>query len=105
MHTSAPEACCSWMAAPRALPDGIRLRRPPPRSCSMPWIRTASCGAQSPARRRSACLGRDQDDAHQTGFNDLLALAALNGRVPEEMVLIGVQPEELSDFAAACASR
>lgn len=38
---------------------------------------------------------------HQTGFNDLLALAQLNGRAPEEIVLIGVQPEELADFGGS----
>jgi hydrogenase maturation protease len=52
-------------------------------------------GAEVPA------WGGTRMSAHQTGFNDLLALAALNGRVPLEMVLIGVQPEELSDFGGS----
>ena len=38
---------------------------------------------------------------HQTGINDLLALAAIRGRAPEETVLIGVQPVELSDFGGS----
>ncbi|ABZ84054.1 hydrogenase expression/formation protein [Heliomicrobium modesticaldum Ice1] len=32
---------------------------------------------------------------HQMGFQEVLALASLRGTLPEEMVLIGVQPESL----------
>ncbi len=39
--------------------------------------------------------------AHQTGFNDLLALAALRGRAPERITVIGVQPVELDDFGGS----
>ena len=38
---------------------------------------------------------------HQTGFQELLALAQLKGRVPERMTLIGVQPEDLSDYGGS----
>jgi hydrogenase maturation protease len=38
---------------------------------------------------------------HQTGFNDVLALAALSGRAPEAVTLIGVQPEELADLGGS----
>ena len=38
---------------------------------------------------------------HQSGFQELLALAQLKGRVPERMTLIGVQPEELSDYGGS----
>jgi hydrogenase maturation protease len=38
---------------------------------------------------------------HQTSFQELLALAQLKGRVPERMTLIGVQPEELSDYGGS----
>ncbi|HVN35852.1 MAG TPA: HyaD/HybD family hydrogenase maturation endopeptidase [Casimicrobiaceae bacterium] len=38
---------------------------------------------------------------HQTGFNDILALAQLRGEAPETMTLIGVQPEELSDLGGS----
>ncbi len=38
---------------------------------------------------------------HQTGFNDVLALAQLAGRTPEAVVLIGVQPVELADFGGS----
>lgn len=38
---------------------------------------------------------------HQNGFNDVLALAQLHGRAPETIVVIGVQPEELSDFGGS----
>ena len=45
--------------------------------------------------------GRTKLSPHQTGFNDVLALAQLNGRVPEAIVAIGVQPVELSDFGGS----
>lgn len=38
---------------------------------------------------------------HQTGFQELLALAELKGTTPERMTLIGVQPENLSDFGGS----
>ena len=38
---------------------------------------------------------------HQTGFNDVLALAALRGQAPEKITLIGVQPQELEDLGGS----
>jgi hydrogenase maturation protease len=38
---------------------------------------------------------------HQTGFNDVLALAQLQGRAPESIVAIGVQPVDLHDFGGS----
>ena len=38
---------------------------------------------------------------HQTGFNDVLALARLGGRGPEKITLIGVQPRELEDLGGS----
>jgi hydrogenase maturation protease len=38
---------------------------------------------------------------HQTGFNDVLALAALRGRGPEKITLVGVQPSELEDLGGS----
>jgi hydrogenase maturation protease len=45
--------------------------------------------------------GRTKLSPHQTGFNDVLALAQMNGRSPETIVAIGVQPVELSDFGGS----
>jgi hydrogenase maturation protease len=45
--------------------------------------------------------GRTRISPHQNGFNDVLALAQLNGRVPESIVAIGVQPVELADFGGS----
>ena len=45
--------------------------------------------------------GRTRMSPHQTGFNDVLALAHLNGRAPETIVAIGVQPVELDDFGGS----
>jgi len=38
---------------------------------------------------------------HQTGFQDVLAAAAMMGHSPDEVVLIGVQPEQLEDFGGS----
>jgi hydrogenase maturation protease len=45
--------------------------------------------------------GRTKLSPHQTGFNDVLALAQLNGRAPGAIVAVGVQPLELSDFGGS----
>jgi hydrogenase maturation protease len=45
--------------------------------------------------------GRAKLSPHQNGFNDVLALAAINGCVPERIVAIGVQPVELADFGGS----
>ena len=45
--------------------------------------------------------GRTKLSPHQTGFNDVLALAGLNGRAPATIAAIGVQPVELSDFGGS----
>ena len=45
--------------------------------------------------------GKAKLSPHQTGFNDVLALAQLSGRAPETVVAIGVQPEELADFGGS----
>jgi hydrogenase maturation protease len=45
--------------------------------------------------------GKAKLSPHQTGFNDVLAHAMLQGRAPETIVVIGVQPEELSDFGGS----
>lgn len=38
---------------------------------------------------------------HQSGFQELLALAELQSRRPERMTLIGVQPEDLCDYGGS----
>ena len=38
---------------------------------------------------------------HQTGFNDILALARLRNEAPEAVTLIGVQPQELEDLGGS----
>ena len=45
--------------------------------------------------------GRSKLSPHQTGFNDVLAHAALQGRGPERITVIGVQPEVLDDFGGS----
>jgi len=38
---------------------------------------------------------------HQTGFHDILGLALLRGESPDAVTLIGVQPEDISDFGGS----
>lgn len=46
-------------------------------------------------------LGAKKMSLHQTGFQEVLALAHLTGRYPEEVVLIGCQPEEIEDYGGS----
>jgi hydrogenase maturation protease len=45
--------------------------------------------------------GRSKLSPHQVGFNDVLALAALQGTAPELITVIGVQPDVLDDFGGS----
>ncbi|HEX4884248.1 MAG TPA: HyaD/HybD family hydrogenase maturation endopeptidase [Casimicrobiaceae bacterium] len=45
--------------------------------------------------------GRTKLSPHQVGFNDVLGLAALQGRGPHTVTVIGVQPEVLDDFGGS----
>ncbi len=38
---------------------------------------------------------------HQTGMNDVLAMASLQGYEPEKLAVIGVQPQELNDYGGS----
>lgn len=46
-------------------------------------------------------MGVKQMSLHQTGFQDVLALAEFTGQFPRELLLIGVQPEALEDFGGS----
>lgn len=46
-------------------------------------------------------MGAKKMSLHQTGFQEVLASAALLDRSPERMLLIGVQPVELEDFGGS----
>lgn len=43
-------------------------------------------------------MGAKKLSLHQTGFQEVLAVAELTGSLPGELVLIGVQPEDFEDF-------
>ncbi len=43
-------------------------------------------------------LGSKKLSLHQTGFQDVLAVAELTGNLPEELVIIGVQPVNLDGY-------
>lgn len=43
-------------------------------------------------------MGVKKLSLHQTGFQEVLAIAELTGNLPGELVLVGVQPEDFEDF-------
>jgi len=45
-----------------------------------------------------AFLGAKKMSLHQTGFQEVLALAELTGEMPAHLLLIGVQPELIEDY-------
>lgn len=46
-------------------------------------------------------MGAKKVSLHQTGFQDVLAMAELTGLYPAHMLLIGVQPVELEDYGGS----
>lgn len=46
-------------------------------------------------------MGVKKMSLHQTGFQEVIACASLVGKLPDSMVLIGVQPEHLEDFGGS----
>ena len=50
-------------------------------------------------------MGAKRMSLHQTGFQEVLAIAEFTGSFPRELLLVGVQPGNWKTSAAACASR
>ena len=48
-----------------------------------------------------AFMGAKKMSLHQTGFQEVLAVATLRGWQPERLALIGVQPEHLEDYGGS----
>ncbi|MGY6275159.1 HyaD/HybD family hydrogenase maturation endopeptidase [Methylomonas sp. MgM2] len=46
-------------------------------------------------------LGAKKMSLHQTGFQEVLAMARMLGDYPKHLILIGVQPEELEDYGGS----
>ena len=46
-------------------------------------------------------LGAKKMSLHQTGFQEVLAMAHMLGAYPKHVLLIGVQPEELEDYGGS----
>ncbi len=46
-------------------------------------------------------MGCKKISLHQTGFQEVLAMAAMMGDAPRRLLLIGVQPEELEDYGGS----
>ena len=46
-------------------------------------------------------MGAKKMSLHQTGFQEVISASALTGQLPEDLLLIGVQPEELDDYGGS----
>ena len=46
-------------------------------------------------------MGAKKMSLHQTGFQEVLSLAQFTGHFPEQVLLIGCQPEELEDYGGS----
>ncbi len=46
-------------------------------------------------------MGAKKVSMHQAGFQEVLSSATLSGSLPEELVLVGVQPELLNDYGGS----
>jgi hydrogenase maturation protease len=46
-------------------------------------------------------LGAKKMSLHQTGFQEVLMLALMTGKYPDQVLLIGCQPEQLEDFGGS----
>ncbi len=46
-------------------------------------------------------MGAKKMSLHQTGFQEVLAVAQLTGHYPQQVLLIGCQPEELEDYGGS----
>jgi hydrogenase maturation protease len=46
-------------------------------------------------------LGAKKMSLHQTGFQEVLSLAMLTGQYPQQLLLIGCQPEYLEDYGGS----
>ena len=49
-------------------------------------------------------LGAKKMSLHQTGFQEVLALAEMLGKYPQHLLLVGVQPEQLEDYGGSLTS-
>ena len=52
-----------------------------------------------------AFMGVKKMSLHQTGFQEVLASAAMLGELPQELLLVGVQPAELEDYGGGLTPR
>jgi hydrogenase maturation protease len=50
-------------------------------------------------------MGAKKMSLHQTGFQEVLSLAQLTEQYPDEVLLIGCQPEELEDYGGSLRPR
>ncbi len=46
-------------------------------------------------------MGAKKMSLHQTGFQEVLAMAEMLGEYPKELLLVGVQPEQIEDYGGS----
>ena len=100
-----------------AFPDGVRLMDGGTQGIFLlPWVCSArrllildavDFGMEPAALRKvegedvPRFMGAKKVSMHQAGFQEVLSSATLSGALPEELVLIGVQPELLNDYGGS----
>jgi hydrogenase maturation protease len=103
-----------------ALPDSVRLVDGGTQGIFLlPWVRSA-CSllifdaidfGLPPGTLRvirddevPCFMGAKKVSMHQAGFQEVLSSAALSGRYPSKLALVGVQPELLDDYGGSLTS-
>jgi hydrogenase maturation protease len=100
-----------------AFPDGVRLMDGGTQGIFLlPWVTSAKrmlildavdFGMEPAALRKvegdevPCFMGAKKVSMHQAGFQEVLSSAVLSGSLPEELVLIGVQPGLLDDYGGS----
>jgi hydrogenase maturation protease len=100
-----------------ALPDSVRLVDGGTQGIFLlPWVRSASSllifdaidFGLPPGTLRvirddevPCFMGAKKVSMHQAGFQEVLSSAALSGRYPSKLALVGVQPELLDDYGGS----
>lgn len=109
--------CAEYLNAGYELPESVRVMDGGTQGIFLlPWVRSASrllifdaidFGLE-PATLRLITgddvpryMGAKKVSMHQAGFQEVLSSAQLSGEFPEEIALVGVQPELLNDYGGS----
>lgn len=109
--------CCEKLAAEWQLPDAVRVMDGGTQGLYLlPYVQAArrlivfdaiDYGLPPGTMKRvegdevPRFMGAKKMSLHQTGFQEVISAADLTGKLPQELLLIGVQPEELEDYGGS----